>query len=185
MSSSAASCSICCRRASCASATSASSPTALRCCRCAGGCSADHCRTQLRRHQRPQIRIIHSGTAPSAVEPCASSNGSPPRNSCFALHLNQTGTPHEALSTSSTLARASAHTRIPCLFQPKPLGCQPLQRLHKASANQHAASSGHSIIGRCPTRSVPDPSAPVQTDSKYIAFHEGGFLQVAVSEAPL
>jgi hypothetical protein len=31
---------------------------------------------------------------------------------------------------------------------------------------------------------VPDPSAPAQTDSKYIAFHEGGFLQVAVSEAP-
>ena len=186
MSSCAASCSICCRPVSCASATSDSSPTAtaLHCCRCAGDCSADHSRTQLRRHQRPQIRTIHSGTAQSAAEPCASSNGSPPRNSCFALHLNQNGTPHEALSTSSTLARASAHTRIPCLFLPKPLGCQPLQRLHKASANQHAASSGHSIIGRYPTRSVPDPSAPVQTDSKYIGFHRGGFLQVAVSEAP-
>jgi hypothetical protein len=32
---------------------------------------------------------------------------------------------------------------------------------------------------------VPDPAARDQTDSKYIAFHEGGFLQVAVSEAPL
>ncbi len=35
-----------------------------------------------------------------------------------------------------------------------------------------------------PTQPVPDPSAPAQTDSKYIAFHGGGFLQVAVSEAP-
>jgi hypothetical protein len=32
---------------------------------------------------------------------------------------------------------------------------------------------------------VPDPSASIHTDSKYIGFHEGGFLQVAVSEAPL
>ena len=49
----------------------------------------------LRRHHRPPIRPTHSGTAQSAAEPCASSNGSPPRNSCFALHLNQTGAPHE------------------------------------------------------------------------------------------
>src|ERR1700722_14768816 len=127
MSSCDASCSICCRPVSCASATSDSSPTgtALLGCRCACDYSADHSKAQLRRHQRPQIRSIHSGTALSAVEPCASSNGSPPRNSCFALHLNQTATPHEALSTSSTLARASAHTRIPCLFQPIPLGSQP------------------------------------------------------------
>ncbi len=34
-----------------------------------------------------------------------------------------------------------------------------------------------------PTEPAPDPSAPAQTDTKYIAFHEGGFLQVAVSEA--
>src|ERR1017187_10056857 len=85
MSSCAASCSICCHLALYASATSASSPTATapRCCRCAGGCSADHCKTQLRRQQRPQIRIIHPGIAPSAVGPCASSNGSPLRNSCL------------------------------------------------------------------------------------------------------
>jgi hypothetical protein len=40
-------------------------------------------------------------------------------------------------------------------------------------------------VGRYPTRPVPDPPAPAQTDSKYMAFHEGRFLQVAVSEAPL
>ena len=185
MSSCAASCSICCRPASCASATSASSPTAtaLRCCRCAFNCSATQrrcCSASITVHRSD----THSGTAQSAVEPCASSNGSPPRNSCFARHLNQTDALHEALSTSSASARASARTRIPCLFRPKPLGCQPLQPPHQASASQHAAPSGPSVIRRCPTLSVPDPSAPVQTDSKYIGFHVGGFLQVAVSEAP-
>src|ERR1039458_933489 len=100
MSSCAASCSICCHPASCASATSDSSPTAtaLRCCRCACGCSADHCKTQLRRHHRPQIGLVHSGTAQSVVEPCAWSNGFPLRNSCFALHLNQTDALHELFS---------------------------------------------------------------------------------------
>src|SRR5450432_85725 len=173
MSSCAASCSICCRHGSCVSATSVSSPiaTAPRCCRCACSCSADYCKTQLHRHHSPQIRLIHSGTARSAVEPCASSNGSPLRNSCFAHHLIQTDALHEALSTSSACACALAHTRIPCLFQPKPLGCQPLQPPHQASASQHAAPSGISVIARCPTQSVSDPSAPVQTHSKYIGFH--------------
>src|ERR1019366_2395135 len=136
MSSCAASCSICCHLASYASATSASSPTATapRCCRCAGGCSADHCKAQPHPHLRPPIRPTRSGTAPSAVEPCASSNGFPLPNSCCARHLSQTGTQHEDLSTSSAFARASAHTRIPCLFRPRHLGCQPLQPLYKASA---------------------------------------------------
>ena len=113
MSSCAASCSICCRRASCASATSDSSPTAtaLRSCRYASNCSAAQRRSLLRRHHRPPIRLIHSGTAQSAAQPCASSNGSPLRNSCFALHLNQNGTQHEDLSTSSAFARASARTQ--------------------------------------------------------------------------
>ena len=146
MSSCAASCSICCRLASCASATSDSSPTAtaLLCCRCAFDYSAAQSTWLLRQHHRPPTRLTHSGAAQSAVEPCVSSNGSPPRNSCFAHHLNQTDAPHEAPSTSSASARASAHTRIPCLFRPRPLGCQPLQRPTKASASQHSAPSGPS-----------------------------------------
>ena len=186
MSSFAASCSICCQAASCASATSDSLPTAtaLLCCRCAFDSSATQRRWLLRQHHHPPIRLTHSRTAQSAVEPCTSSNGSPPRNSCFARHLNQIDALHEALSTSSTSARASAHTRIPCLFRPKPFGCQPLRRPQKASASQPAAPSAPSVIRHCPTQPVPDPSAPVQTDSKYIGFPVGGFLQVAVSEAP-
>src|ERR1035437_3079866 len=129
MSSCDASCSICCHRGSCASATSDSSPTgtALLCCRCACGCSADHSKTQLRRHRRPQIRLIHSGTAQSAAEPCASSNGSPLPNSCFAPHLTQNGALHEHLFPSSASHRASARSQITCLICPGLLGRLSLQ----------------------------------------------------------
>jgi len=74
--------------------------------------------------------------------------------------------------------------RIPCLFRPKHLACQSLKTPHQASASHRTAPSGLQAIGPCPTQSLPDPSAPAQTDAKYIGFHEGGFLQVAVSEAP-
>ena len=37
---------------------------------------------------------------------------------------------------------------------------------------------GSAISRRYPTQSVPDPSAPTQTDSKYIAFHEGGLVRL-------
>ena len=91
-----------CRRVSCASATSDSSPTATapRCCRCAISCWTAHSKMQLPPHQLPQISLIHSGIAQSAAQRCASSNRSPLHNSCFALHRNQTGAPHEALYTS-------------------------------------------------------------------------------------
>lgn len=186
MSSCAASCSTCCRQASCASATSGSSPTGteLLCCRCACDCSADHSKTQLRRHHRPQIRLILSGAAQSAVEPCTLSNGSLPRNSCFVRHLNQTGTQHEALFTSSVTARASARTQIPCLILSGLLGRLSLQPSTDASLRCFTEPSHRQSGTSYPTRPVPDPSAPAQADSKYIAFHKGGFLQVAVSEAP-
>ena len=157
---------------------------ALLSCRYASNCSAAQRGSLLRQHHRPQIRLIHSGTAQPAAQPCASSNGSPLRNSCFARPLNQTGVQHEALSKSPAMVRASARSRIPCLFRSKPLRCQPLQPLHQVSASQHAAPSSTSVIGCSPTLFLPDPSASVQTDSKYIGFHVGGFLQVAVSEAP-
>src|SRR3984885_8205341 len=187
MSSYAASCSTCCRRASCASATSASSPTGavLRCCHCAYDCSADHSKTQLRRHHRPQIRLIHSGTAQSAVEPCASLNGPPLPNSCFAPHLNQNGASHEPLSTSSVVDRASARTRTPCLLRPKPPPCQPLQRPNQASKSHWLAPFQLHANRLHPTQPVRDPSAPTRADSKYIGFPVGGFLQAAVSGAPL
>ena len=187
MSSCAASCSICCRPASCASATSDSSPTAtaLLFCRCACDCSADHRKTQPRRHHPPPIRPTHSGTAQSAAEPCASPNGSLLRNYCFARRRNQTGALHETLSTSSALTRASARSRILCLICPRLLGCISLEPPTDTSFRCSTAPSHRQSGTSHPTRLAPDPSAPVQTDSKCIAFHVGGFLQVAVSEAPL
>jgi hypothetical protein len=175
MSSCAASCSTCCRRASSASATSDSLPTAtaLLCCRCACGYSADHSKTRLRRHRRLQIRLIHSGTVQSAVEPCTSSNGSPLRNSCFALHLYRTSTRHEPLSTPSVFARASARTQIPCLNQPNLLACQSIQPTHRTLSNHRASPSSLHAIEPGPTKPLPDPSAPAQTHSKYIGFHWG------------
>ena len=187
MSSCAAFCSTCCRPVSCASATSVSSPTAtaLRSCRYASNSSAAQRRSLLRRRHRPPIRLTHSGTARSAAQPCASSNGSPLRNSCFARHLNQTGARHEALSTSSASARASARTQTPCLIWPRRSGRQPLQPSTARLIAPRRRSIPHSSH-RSTTRpsALPDPSASKQTHSKYIAFHEGGFLQVAVSEAP-
>ena len=185
-SSCAASCSTCCRRDLCASATSDSSPTATapRYCHSASNCSAAHRKTQLRRHRRPQKRLIHSGTAQSAAEPCASSNGSPLHNSCFALHLNQTSALHEALSISSAFARASARLRTLCPVQPTTLRCQSLQPPLRPSPSHSTAPSGFQTNESYPTQSVPDPPAPAQAHSKYIGFHGGGFLQVAVSEAP-
>jgi len=182
----AASCSISCRRVSCASATSDSLPTAtaLLGCRYACDCSAVHTNTQLRRHYSPPIRLIHSGTAQSAAQPCASLNGSPLRNFCFALHRNLTGAQHEDLSTSSTFARAPAPTQIPCLICPGLLGRLSLQPSTDTSLRCFTAPSHRQSGTSYPTQPAHDPSAPAQTDSKYIAFHEGGFLQVAVSEAP-
>ena len=186
MSSCAASCSICCRPASCAFVTSDSSPTAtaLRCCHSAGDCSADHCKTQLSRHHRLQISLSHSGTAQPAVEPCTSSNGSPLRNYCFAHHLNPKSTQHEYPSASPATARASARTRSPCLICPRLLDCLSLRTSTHTSLQLFTAPSHRQSGTSYPTALVPDPSAPARTHSKYITFHEGGFLQVAVSEAP-
>lgn len=186
MSSSAASCSICCHPASCVSATSASSPTAAapRCCRCAVSCWATQRERQLRRPNRLPKRPIHSGTARSAEAPCVSSNGYPPPNSSFAHHRNQTSAQHKASSISAALARASARTQIPCLICPKTLA-QPLPQLPMVDLLRSFA-----VLSYPQTRRPNSPdnlrgtSVPEQTHSKCIAPHRGGFLQVVVSEAP-
>jgi hypothetical protein len=131
----------------------------------------DHSKTQLRRRHRPQIRLIHSGTVQSAAEPCASSNGSLPRNSCFARRLNRTGAQHEVLLTSSVTARASARTQIPCLIWSGLLGWLFLLP-STASLSCFTQPSHRRSRTSYPTRPVPDTSPPAQTDSKYIAFHK-------------
>src|SRR5580700_8830881 len=87
----------------------------------------------------PLKRRTHSGTAPSAAEPCALSNGFPRRNSCFAHHRNQTGAQLEPLSASSAFARASARTQVPCLICPETLGRLYLQPPPDASLQSFVA----------------------------------------------
>ena len=101
----------------------------------------------------------------------------------FLLHQN--GALHEPLSTSSVFARASARTQILRLIRPKTLRCQPLRRQNQASKShwpppfEPQANRLHQI------QPVRDPPPPTRAHSKYIGFPVGGFLQVAVSEAPL
>ena len=130
MSSCDASCSICCRRASCASATSVSSPTATAplCCRFAVSCWAAQGERQLRRLNHLPKRLTHSGTARSAVEPCTWSNGSPLRNCCCALHRNQIGAPLEPLFPTSASTRASARRQILVSSRQKSTPASPSRR---------------------------------------------------------
>jgi hypothetical protein len=138
---------------------------------------------QIRRN-RPPIRLTQAGTARSAAESCTSSNGSPLRNYCFARRLNPKSKQLEYPPASPATARASARTRSPCLICPRLLDCLSLWTSTHTSLERFTAPSHRQSSTSYPTDLVPDSSAPAQTDSKYIAFHEGGFLQVAVSEAP-
>jgi hypothetical protein len=100
------------------------------------------------------------------------------------LHLNQNSTQHDPLSTSLASVLASARSQIPCLICPGLLGSRSLQPSINTSSRRPTATSHRQNGTPRPTHPVPDPSAPAQIDAKYIAIHEGGFLQVAVSEAP-
>src|ERR1035441_6399791 len=166
----AASCSTCCRRGSCVSATSASSPTAtaLRCCRSASNCWEAQRRQLLRRLHRPPTRLTHSGTVRSAAEPCASSNGSPRPNSCCAHHRNQTGALHEPLFPSPAFARASARTQIPCPNRPKRLHHWLFQPPHHAAVRRFQPQFRH----QSGERRVQALSRLVRPHSKYIRSEE-------------
>ena len=170
----------------CASATSDSSPTGtvLRCCRFAFDCSAAQWKEQLRPHHRPPARLTRSGTVQSAAEPCALSKGSPRLNSCFAHHRNQTGALHEPQSTSSALARALARMQIPCLNWPRLVRYRSLQLPHDPSVRRFQAHVIHQSGRSYPLQRVHALTEHVRPHSKYIGFPVGGFLQVAVSEAP-
>ena len=112
-----------------------------------------------------------------------SSNDSPPRNSRSALHRN--GALHEPLFASSISARSSARTQIPCLICPRVFCQLSFQRPPNAPMQPFAAPSGLKNLTSSPSKPVLSLSERAQPHSKYIGFPEGGFLQVAVSEAPL
>jgi len=186
MSSCAASFFTCCRPASSASATSDSSPTgtALRSCRSASNSSAHQRSSLLQLHHPPPKTLTHSGPALFAEEPCTSSNDSPLRNSCSAPHQNQNDVLHEPISASSPSTRASARTQISCLKRSKALCQLSLQRPPKASVRPKVAPSGPWSLKSNPSKRVNTLTGRTRPHSKYIGFPGGGFLQVAVSEAP-
>jgi len=185
MSSCAASCSICCRRGSCASATSVSWPTGAErhCCRSASNCSVDQSRAPLQQHNRLPKRRIRSGTFQSAVELCVLLKASLPPNSCSALHLNQIRAPHEPLSTTSAPVRALARMQTPCLNSPKPLRYRSLQSPNDPSSRRSPVRLGHQGGRTYKLQRIHQLNEHARTHSKYIGFPAGGFLQVAVSEA--
>jgi hypothetical protein len=74
--------------------------------------------------------------------------------------------------------------RSPCLTFPRLLDRLSPRTSTHSSLQRFTAPSRLQSCTSYPTALVPDPSAPAQTDSKYIPFHEGGLLQAAVSEAP-
>src|ERR1035438_7342467 len=121
MSSCAVSCSTCCRRDSCASATSASSPTATapHSCRSDSNCLPAQRRQLLRRLHRAPTRFTHSGTVPSAAEPFASSNGSHRPNCWLALHHAHKSVPDEPTPSAANGPHASAG--MPGLRPERPL----------------------------------------------------------------
>src|ERR1035437_2919391 len=175
-----------CRLVSCASVTSDSSPTgtAQRCCRCGSSCSADRRKQHLRRHLLQPKRLTRCGTVQPAAEPCTPSNGSPRHNSCFAHHRNQTGALHEPQPTSSALARALARMQIPCLNWPRLFRYRSLQLPHDPSVRRFQAHVIYQSGRSYPLQRVHALTEHVRPHSKYIGFPVGGFLQVAVSEAP-
>src|SRR5487761_499277 len=113
MNSCAASCCTCFRKASCAFATSASSPTAdaLRSCRFAFICSARH-RKPSNRWQPPRTIFDF---VPSVVGRCGSSKGLLLPRSNFVLPLACLRLPHETTLHHTESLRASARSVSLCL----------------------------------------------------------------------
>ena len=111
-------------------------------------------------------------------------HGSPRLNSCFAHHRNQTGALHESQSTASALARALARMQIPCLNWPGLVRYRSLQLPHDPSVRRFQPHFIHQSGRSYPLQRVHALTEHVRLHSKYIGFPVGGFLQVAVSEAP-
>jgi hypothetical protein len=159
--------------------------TAPHSCRSAPNCSAAQRRQLPRTLHRPPTRFTPSGTVRSAADPCASSNGSPQPSSCYAHHhRKQTGALHESLFPSPASHRAPARTEIPCLNWQKLLRHSSYQPSHNTAVRRFQAQVRHSSSTSHLYQRVHTPTRLARPHSKCIAFPRGGFLQVAVSEAP-
>src|SRR6202167_1562235 len=182
----AASCFTCCPAALCASATSASSLTGSEqnSFRSVSDCSSHPISPQQAPPRRPRSPLTHHGTVRSAAEPCRLSSASPPRNSSSDLRLIPAGARHESTSPASNLARASARTLVLCLaFLRMQYGCA-LQTLPCTAPRPFSLRPATETQALCLQPQTSKRSRPAHPDTNPIV-PRGGFLQVAVSEAPL
>ena len=123
----------------------------------------------------------HSGAALSVAEPCMSSNASLRLNFCF-VHRLSTITLHEKATTASNHPRAPARTkslrlvwpRMPCQASLRPLPAASTPTTSRCNYRAQPPTATSQIIRTCSTI-YKTHRAPVR----------GGFLQVAVSEAPV
>jgi hypothetical protein len=174
------------RAVSCASATSASSLTdgERSFFHFVSVFSSTQINTQHAPPCRPRSPHTRCGTVRSAGESCMLSSGSPPRNSSSDLRLILVGAQHESTSPASLLPRASARTLVLCLIFLRMHYCCAIQTLRCAAPRPFCL--------RPPTeteahRQQPQPrkrSEPAHPHTNPIV-PRGGFLQVAVSEAPV
>jgi hypothetical protein len=125
-----------------------------------------------------------SGGGASSVglaAPCMSSHGSPRLNSCFAPRLSRS-TPHEPTTPASNHPRVPAPTESLRLIWPT-MSCQ--------SSLQPLPATAKNTISPCNCRAQPPTTTSelIKTCSTIYRTHRlprgGGFLEVAVSEAPL
>ena len=144
-----ASCFISSRAASCAFATSASSPT--------DGernyfhfVSVSSSHLMSHQHQRPsRLRSprLRSGTVPSVAERCTLSSGYPQPNSSSDLRPIPASAQHDSTLPASNHLRALARTLVLCLVS-----------LRNATARFHPGCRNHS-----PPRSITSPHSPNTT----------------------
>ena len=160
---------ICSLAASCASATSAFSPTAgaPACCPSASNSCAVPRKKWLQQRRHPRITPAAVGVARCAVEPCTRSNGSQPHNSCSVLHHWPSGAQHElAYKTrslgvlrnaqgtfASSRAAASADTDPNCCQPPRPGTAHRISRLDSANKKRkhgiRSTASSHRPHSNC------------------------------------
>jgi hypothetical protein len=151
---------------------------------CVSACSHIQRNRQRARHRRPRSPLIRYASAPSVVEPCMSSSDSPAHNSSYDLRLIPVGAQHEVTSPASNHLRVPARTAPLCLVSFRTRSVPSVQALRcttspllcpgiSADTTTHQ-SQGCSRNGSEPAQAHTNPIVP-----------EGGFLQVAVSEAPV
>ena len=157
---------------------------ACRLCRSACNCFVARKTCPLRRHRLPWTRRARSGTVRLAAEPCTSSNGSLPRKSCSALHLNPNGAQREPLSASLASDRAPARTESSCLIGPRMPSQPTSQSLPATSARRFSVRFSPANGRSCPSQRLSKHSGPDRINSNPIDISGSGSLQVAVSGAP-